>query len=52
MLQFLNNLWWTFIFSNYIEIDHFKLDLLKRSDLNAGLWSIRKKTIMNESLNV
>ena len=33
MLQFLDNLWWLFIFSNYIgEADHFTLDLLKRSD--------------------
>ena len=30
MLQFLNNLWRLFIFCNYIETDHFKLDLLKR----------------------
>ena len=38
MLQCLNNLWWLFIFSNYIEMDHFKLDLLKRylTILNAG----------------
>ena len=33
MLQFLDNLWRVSIFSNYIgEIDHFILDLLKRSD--------------------
>ena len=32
MLQFLNNLWQLFIFSNNIEIGHFKLDLLKRSE--------------------
>ena len=33
MLQFLGNLWWLFIFSNYIvEVDHFKMDLLKRID--------------------
>ena len=33
MLQFLDNLWWLFIFSNYIgEIDHFTVDLLKISD--------------------
>ena len=33
MLEFLDNLWRIFTFSNYIqEIDHFKLDLLKRSD--------------------
>ena len=33
MLQFLDNLWRLFIFSNYVgEIDHFTLDLLKRSD--------------------
>ena len=33
MLQFLDNLWRLFIFSNYIlEIDHFKSDLLRRFD--------------------
>ena len=32
ILQFLNNLWRPFIFSKYIEIDHFKLNLLKRYD--------------------
>ena len=33
MLQFLDNLWRLFIFSNYIwEIDHFTLDLLRRFD--------------------
>ena len=33
MLQFFENLWQLFIFSNYIrEIDHFTLELLKRSD--------------------
>ena len=33
MLQYLDNLRWLFIFSNYIgEIDHFMLDLRKRSD--------------------
>ena len=33
VLQFLDNLWQLFIFSNYLsEIDHFKLGLLKRSD--------------------
>ena len=33
MLEFLDNLWRVFTFSNYIEeIDHFTLDLLKRSD--------------------
>ena len=37
MLQFLNNLWRLFIFSNYTEIDYVKLDLLKMSDTaNAG----------------
>ena len=33
MPEFLDNLWRVFTFSNYIEeIDHFTLDLLKRSD--------------------
>ena len=33
ILQFLDNLWPRFIFSNYIEeIDNFTLSLLKRSD--------------------
>ena len=33
MQQFLDNLWWLFIFSSYIEeIDRFTLDLLKRFD--------------------
>ena len=33
MLQFFENFWQLFIFSNYIrEIDHFTLELLKRSD--------------------
>ena len=33
VLQFLDNLWWPFSISNCIgEIDHFTLDLLKRSD--------------------
>ena len=33
ILQFLDNLWWLFIFSNYTwEIDHFTLDLLRRFD--------------------
>ena len=33
VLQFLDNLWWLFIFSNYTwEIDHFTLDLLRRFD--------------------
>ena len=37
MLQFLDNLRWLFILSNYIrEIDHFTHDLPKRSILNAG----------------
>ena len=37
MIQFLNNLWWLFIFSNYIgEIDQFTLDLQEGLILNAG----------------
>ena len=33
MPQFCDNLWWLFIFSNYIgEIDHLTLGLLKKSD--------------------
>ena len=33
ILQFLDHLWWLFIFSNYTwEIDHFTLDLLRRFD--------------------
>ena len=35
-IQFLNNLWRLFIFSNYIEVEHFKLDLLKRYDAGAS----------------
>ena len=48
-----------FHFSNYIQIDHFKLDLLKNVRqltldlLNIfSLWTIRKKTAMNESLTI
>ena len=37
MLQFLDNLWRLFIFSDCIrEIDHFTLDFLKRSSNNGG----------------
>ena len=58
MLQFLDNLWRLIIFSNYIgEINHFTLDLLKRS--NTWRWTfwkvpfyVRKKTTMYESLNI
>ena len=36
VLQFLDNLWRLFIFSNYIEeINHFTLDLLKRSNIQC-----------------
>ena len=40
MLQFLDNLWQLFIFSNYLrEIDHFTLDLSKRFD-NWTFWKV------------
>ena len=49
MLHFLDNLRWLLIFSNCIrKIDHFTLDLLK----SFSLWTILKKTTMNEGLNV
>ena len=49
MLNFLDNLRWLLIFSNCIrKIDHFTLDLLK----SFSLWTILKKTTMNEGLNV
>ena len=57
-LQILDNLQWLFIFSNYIvEINHFTLDKSDRyltPDLPRSfiLWSIQRKTTMNESLNV